>query len=55
MFQSNQIYVVLYFSFYRDIEDEDELLYGDAGPQTDVISQTAYEFLNSQFRASSSW
>lgn len=38
---------------YRDIEDEDELLYGESGPQTDIIAQSAYELLSAQYRGTS--
>ena len=36
--------------FHSDIEDEDELPYGESGPQTDIIAQSAYELLSAQYR-----
>ncbi|KAK7575512.1 hypothetical protein V9T40_011798 [Parthenolecanium corni] len=38
-----------------DIEDEDELLYGESGPQTDIIAQSAFELLSSQYKGTAWW
>lgn len=38
-----------------DIEDEDELLYGESGPQTDIIAQSAFELLSAQYRGTAWW
>lgn len=46
---------MLFFFFSRDIEDEDELLYGESGPQTDIIAQSAFELLSSQYKGTAWW